>query len=98
MSFETWTLKKKLTLTFLALLVMAGVLFGIAIFNIAKMREATTWNTHTYKVLEAGRGMLLNMVNIETGLRGFVAAGDDKFLEPLKAGEAQFNKDFQEAK
>ena len=98
MSFESWSLKKKLTLTFVTILVMAGVLFSIAVVNIGKMREATDWNTHTYKVLDAGQRMLLDMVNIETGLRGFVASGDEKFLDPLKAGEAQFQTDFQEAK
>ena len=98
MSFRSWTLKKKLTLTFATILVIAGVLFGIAVVNIGKMREATKWNTHTYKVLDAGQSMLLDMVNIETGLRGFVASGDEKFLEPLKAGEAKFKGDFDQAK
>jgi methyl-accepting chemotaxis protein len=98
MSFESWTLKKRLTLTFVTILVMAGVLFSVAVVNIGKMREATAWNTHTYKVLDAGQSMLLDMVNIETGLRGFVASGDEKFLEPLKAGEVKFKADFEEAK
>jgi methyl-accepting chemotaxis protein len=98
MSFDSWSLKKRLTLTFVAILVMAGALFSIAVVNIGKMREATDWNTHTYKVLDAGQSMLLDMVNIETGLRGFIASGDERFLEPLKAGEAKFKGDFEEAK
>src|SRR5688500_14744778 len=98
MSFDSWSLKKRLTLTFVAILVMAGALFSIAVVNIGKMREATDWNTHTYKVLDAGQSMLLDMVNIETGLRGFIASGDEKFLEPLKAGEAKFKGDFEEAR
>lgn len=98
MSFESWSMKKRLTLTFAAILVLAGVLFTVAVVNIGKMREATGWNTHTYKVLDVGQAMLLDMVNIETGLRGFVASGDEKFLEPLKAGEAKFQTDHQEAK
>jgi methyl-accepting chemotaxis protein len=98
MSFESWTLKKKLTLTFATILVVAGAMFSIAVFNIGKMREATDWNTLSYKVLDVGQGMLLDMVNIQTGLRGFVASGDEKLLEPLKAGEAKFKVDFDEAK
>jgi methyl-accepting chemotaxis protein len=42
--------------------------------------------------------MLLNMVNIETGLRGFVAGGDEKFLEPFKAGLKDFGDAFEKAK
>ncbi len=96
--FETWTLKRKLTMTFAAILLLAGSLIVIAVFNFAKMRDTTGWNTHTYKVLAEGQGMLLNMVNIETGLRGFVASGDDKFLEPLQLGQAKFKENFENAK
>ena len=92
MSFESWSLKKRLTLTFAAILVVAGTLFGIAVANIAKMRSATEWNTHTYKVLAEGQAMLLNMVNIETGLRGFIASGEANFLDPLKSGQAAFGE------
>ena len=96
--FENWTLKKRLTLTFAMILVIAVVLFSVAVVNIGKMREATGWNTHTYKVLAEGQGMLISMVNIETGLRGFVASGDEKFLEPLKAGQEEFKTYFDSAK
>ncbi|MCE4554312.1 methyl-accepting chemotaxis protein [Roseateles cellulosilyticus] len=98
MSQSTWTLKKRLTLTFAAILALACVLFGTAVYNISRMREATSWNTHTYQVLDAGQTMLLNMVNIETGLRGFVASGEERFLDPLKAGEADFGRAIQKAK
>ena len=96
--FAHWTLKKRLTTTFIAILGIAALLFTIAIVNIGKMRAATGWNTHTYKVLAAGEGMLLDMVNIETGLRGFVASGDESFLEPLRAGETGFKAQFDAAR
>lgn len=98
MSRPSLTLKKRLTLTFATILMTAATLFGAAVFNIGKMRDATDWNTHTYRVLDTGQSMLLNMVNIETGLRGFVASGDETFLEPLKAGETQFKVRFDEAR
>ncbi|MFG6430106.1 methyl-accepting chemotaxis protein [Roseateles sp. LYH14W] len=96
--FDQWSLKKKLTVTFGVILVFAGALFTLAVVNVAKLRETTAWNTHTYKVLAEGQGMLLNMVNIETGLRGFVASGNENFLDPLKAGRSDFKKHFDAAK
>ena len=96
--FDQWTLKKRLTLTFVSLLVLAGGLISTALFNANKLSETTHWNSHTYKVLKQSERMLLNMVNIETGLRGFVAAGDDKFLEPFKMGQQAFGDAFKEAK
>lgn len=68
--FDHWSLKKKLVTTFGAILLFAGALFTLAVFNVGKLRETINWNTHTYKVLAEGQAMLLNMVNIETGLRG----------------------------
>ncbi|KQP35483.1 methyl-accepting chemotaxis protein [Pseudorhodoferax sp. Leaf274] len=96
--FSNLTLKKKLTLTFAALLATAGALIVVAVVNLAKMRETTAWNTHTYEVMFQGEGMLTNMVNIETGMRGFVASGDDKFLEPMKQGQRDFGTYFDKAK
>jgi methyl-accepting chemotaxis protein len=96
--FDHWTLKKRLTLTFATILALTGLLIGIALINNGKLRETVNWNTHTYKVLAEADSMLLNMVNIETGLRGFVAGSDEKFLEPFKMGEQAFNLAFKEAK
>ncbi len=95
---DTWTLKRKLTLTFSAILLLAASLLAVAVFNFSRMRDATLWNTHTQEVLSYGQGMLLNMVNIETGLRGFVASGDEKFLEPLQQGQQAFKAAFDSAK
>ncbi|WP_460505716.1 methyl-accepting chemotaxis protein, partial [Hydrogenophaga soli] len=96
--FAHWTLKKKLIATFSSILVLAGLLMGVALVNTNKLLETVGWNTHTYQVLDASDKMLLAMVNIETGLRGFVASGDDKFLEPFKQGQLAFSSSFNEAK
>jgi methyl-accepting chemotaxis protein len=42
--------------------------------------------------------MLVNMVNIETGMRAYVASGDEKFLEPFVNGQQGFRTAFDEAK
>ena len=96
--FNQWTLKKKLVLTFAAILAFAGVLIGVALVNTSKLLETVRWNTHTHEVLTESEQLLLSMVNIETGLRGFVASGDDKFLEPLKQGEKDFKAHFEQAR
>ncbi len=96
--FSNWSLKKKLTLTFAALLVIAGALIVVAVVNLAKLRETTSWNTHTYNVMFQANGMLTNMINIETGMRGFVASGDEKFLDPMKQGLRDFGAFFDKAK
>ena len=96
--FNHWTLKKRLALTFTGILLLAGALISVALVNNGKLRDTVNWNTHTYKVLTEADSMLLNMVNIETGLRGFVAGGHENFLEPFNAGEQAFGVAFKEAK
>ncbi len=96
--FNHWSLKKRLTLTFAAILLLAGALISVALVNTGKLRETVNWNTHTYEVLDKADTMLLNMVNIETGMRGFVAGGHENFLEPFKAGQEAFGVAFKEAK
>jgi methyl-accepting chemotaxis protein len=96
--FDAWTLKKRLVFTFAAILGIAGGLISLALVNTGKLNTTVGWNTHTYQVLQQSEKMLLNMVNIETGLRGFVASGDDKFLEPFQLGRQDFGTAFEKAR
>ena len=96
--FDHWTLKKRLTLTFAAILALTSVLMGVALLNNGKLRDTVNWNTHTYQVLAESNSMLLNMVNIETGMRGFVAGGNENFLEPFTKGSQAFGVAFEKAK
>ena len=96
--FDHWTLKKRLTLTFSAVLLVSAVLIGIALVNTLRLSDSVKWNTHTHKVLAESEGALLAMVNIETGLRGFVAGGNEKFLEPFQQGQKDFTAAFEKLK
>ena len=93
-----WTLKKKLFATFASLLAVAGLLITIALVNTQRLLDTVKWNNHTYEVLTESEKLLLSMVNIETGLRGFVASGNDKFLEPFNMGKKDFSQHFDAAK
>lgn len=51
---------------------------------------AVKHNIHTYNVINASADLLVSLVNIETGARGFVITGRDQFLGPLESGERDF--------
>ena len=70
---------------FLAVAVTAGIVT-------ARLKDADHWNVHTYKVLSTGDSMLKAMINMETGTRGFLLAGNDAFLEPYVAGKKAFGE------
>jgi methyl-accepting chemotaxis protein len=96
--FDQLSLKKKLFFTFSGILLISGLLMSFALLNFHKLMDTVAWNSHTYKVMQESDAMLLNMVNIETGLRGFVVSGDEKFLEPFVKGERDFGTAFGRAK
>jgi methyl-accepting chemotaxis protein len=93
-----WTLKRKLVLTFATILVVAGALIGVALVNTSRLIETVRWNTHTYEVMSGAEQLQLGMVNIQTGLRGFLASGEDRFLDPFRLGQQTFATQFEELK
>ena len=67
-----------------ALMFVFGV---VAYFNINKMLDSSKWVEHTHTVLEEANTVLASAVDMETGMRGFLLAGKEEFLDPYKGGE-----------
>ena len=60
--------------------------------SIKKLRELTHWVTHTYQVLDKAKSILAAAVNMETGMRGYLLAGQEEFLAPYNNGQKIFNQ------
>jgi methyl-accepting chemotaxis protein len=88
----------RLALAFTAVVLLLGSVIALGSVNLTRFSDANRWNVHTYEVLQETTGILGALVNIETGQRGFMVAGEDKFLEPLIGGKAAFTKHFDKAK
>ncbi|MEF1341309.1 CHASE3 domain-containing protein, partial [Vibrio rotiferianus] len=58
--------------------------------DIDEIRQLNGWVEHTYKVIDQARALVLSAVNMETGMRGFLLAGHDDFLEPFNQGKSDF--------
>ncbi|WP_379923531.1 response regulator [Erythrobacter sp. R86502] len=74
-----------------------GLLVGVGFFiitayaayaNIAAMRESDEGIRNTHEVLSALDDLMMATLNVETGQRGFVVTGEDKYLEPYEEGLA----------
>jgi CHASE3 domain sensor protein/putative methionine-R-sulfoxide reductase with GAF domain len=77
------TLDRKILLGFIA---CALILFGVAIFsfkNSEKFIASNVWVDHTNQVLNEFEQILISSIDAETGTRGFIITGDEKFLEPF---------------
>jgi methyl-accepting chemotaxis protein len=60
--------------------------------------ENNKWTNHTHEVISEVENILIALVNIETGQRGYLLAGEDSFLDPLKQGEQDFKAAFEKIK
>ncbi|HYO60131.1 methyl-accepting chemotaxis protein [Archangium sp.] len=89
---------KKLYLSFGAMIIILLIVVGVSYSSFEKLSAANRWDKHTYEVLREVDGVMKSLVDMETGLRGFVVTGDEKFLEPTQAGKAGFTRHFAKAK
>src|SRR5207302_2122130 len=53
---------------------------------------------HTYAVIDQTQDAFKNLVNMETGYRGFLLTGDGAFLEPYVSGRLAFTQDLTQLK
>jgi len=65
--------------TALAILILVGVLSYRSMLQSDEDRE---WVTHSHQVLEKLDAVLANMLDIETGERGYIITGERSYLEP----------------
>ncbi|MCO4855567.1 methyl-accepting chemotaxis protein [Herbaspirillum sp. WGmk3] len=96
--FGSLTVGRKLGLAFFCMAIVSLVGSGLSLFNFNKLEGASAMNIHTYEVMGKADEMLVNMVNIETGIRGYVASGNEAFLDPYNSGRKEFKVAFDQAK
>ena len=83
--------------------------FGIALLIVAPVgafsykatgenQTNAGWIDHTYVVILEADGAVGELVNMETGYRGFLVTGQDEFLEPYNAGREAYKEHLAELK
>jgi PAS domain S-box-containing protein len=72
----------KLHISFSVVLVVAGVLGVASYLNTQRLIRDNEWVIHTHKVMEALGDILSQLKDAETGQRGFILTGQDRYLDP----------------
>lgn len=96
--FYDLSLGKKLFTGFVAVLVILVVLSTSTYLNFSKLYKATEMNKHTYEVLMELQNVLEEMINMETGQRGYALTGEDRSLEPFNDGKSNFDEHYNNVK
>ncbi len=62
----------------------------IDVNQLETMSKNEGWVTHTYKVIAHANSIVAAAVDMETGMRGYLLAGQDAFLDPYTGGSKRF--------
>ena len=60
--------------------------------SIQSLSNTTQWVTHTHQAIEYGKSLIEAMIDMETGMRGFIITGHEEFLEPYQEGKKFFRE------
>lgn len=72
--FSKLSISQKLYFSFVLIVALIAILVGSAYRGFEQVEDATNSNVHTYQVLSETQLALEQLINIETGMRGFVIA------------------------
>ncbi|MBB5438199.1 CheY-like chemotaxis protein/signal transduction histidine kinase/CHASE3 domain sensor protein [Pedobacter sp. AK017] len=67
-------------------------------FSIDKLNSDTKWQSHTYDVISLLKDVEGQVLNSETGVRGFILAGKPQYLAPYKKNSVKILPTIQELK
>ncbi|MDQ4145269.1 MAG: CHASE3 domain-containing protein [Actinomycetota bacterium] len=77
------------------LAVTLGIAFAFMLVSIAQLRESVQLARQAEQVLKLANNLERLFIDLETGQRGFVITGDERFLEPWNAARTAFPREAQ---
>src|ERR1700738_3132371 len=85
-AFANLPISRKLMAAFAAVVVVIFASSAIVFDRLRVIEWAHDWRVHTIGVLDTLQNAMDAMLDQETGLRGYLITGDEKFLEPYHRG------------
>ena len=85
-AFANLPIARKLMAAFVAVVVVVFASSAIVFDRLRVIEWAHDWRVHTIDVLDTLQNAMDAMLDQETGLRGYLITGDEKFLEPYHRG------------
>jgi CHASE3 domain sensor protein len=83
-AFANLPISRKLTAAFAAVIAIIFASSSIVYDRLRVIELAKNSRVHTTEILETLQQAMDAMVDQETGVRGYLIAGDEKFLEPYQ--------------
>lgn len=90
--FNNLSLRSKIILQAAAILTLMAIVSSTAFVAVVSSQEREQLEVHSHEVINTTDALLLSIVNIETGERGYLITGEDSFLEPYEAGIEEYRR------
>ncbi len=88
--FKNMGLKWKIILGSSVTLILMVALGLVSINANKSLTQSNLWVDHTHTVIAKANSIVAAGVDMETGMRGYLLAGEEAFLDPYKAGRKNF--------
>jgi methyl-accepting chemotaxis protein len=82
--------KTKLLSSYGLILILMLFISVVVFMSVKSLVSNFSWVKHTYVVLQEASNIEASAVDMETGMRGFLLAGKEEFLDPYKKGKKSF--------
>ncbi|MBE1277858.1 CHASE3 domain-containing protein [Enterovibrio baiacu] len=89
--FGNLSLRAKITLGNTVSLVFLVALGVFSVRSIQQLNETDDWVDHTHRVINKALSIEKAAVDMETGMRGYLLAGNESFLAPYTDGKVRFD-------
>jgi methyl-accepting chemotaxis protein len=90
-----WSIGTKIGAGYALALMILFILGVLSYRNTTGLIEAAQMRAHSYQVLENLERVLSTLEGAETGQRGYIIVGEDRYLEPYKTGISAVNQAIQ---
>ena len=92
---KRWALEKSTIAIFFAAALALLVVGAISIRSLMQLNQEVEMVQNTYEVLERAESMMKNMLDVQSGQRGYIITGKDEFLETYSAAQTAVRQDVQ---
>jgi PAS domain S-box-containing protein len=76
-------------------IVVTAALAGLLLWETIDLNKSLQWVDHTDRILDQSGHLLMLLIDMESGTRGYIATGDETFLHPYLEGTKRFDSEFQ---
>jgi len=76
-------------------IVATAALSGLLLWETFDLNQSLQWVDHTDRVLDQSGHLLKVLVDMQSSTRGYVATGDETFLQPFLEGASKFDSEYQ---